>query len=139
MDQFEGLLLNSEYYPRYHIILTTLNSDSIFKGEIKRIVEQCLSKLRWGDECFVMNFRISPNHLHFLAVIPTFYSVEEIINDIKTETSQQIAVHHYHGVYHLIWSRDFYISELGDDEGYNLDKWHQASEIERRRKYIPTQ
>ncbi|MFC1931184.1 IS200/IS605 family transposase [Chloroflexota bacterium] len=123
---------NLECELRYHVVLRTANDLRILKDEIKAILINCFSRLQKREGCEILDYKISPNHVHLLIVMPTIHSVEEVIRDIKEETSLQIGLKYYRRDDCLVWAQGYLISALGDEEPFDFNTWHRNMGFMRR-------
>ena len=133
MDEWDQLPHHVECILRYHVILTPINLWVHDKKE-KRILENCLRAPLGRQGCEILDFQISYDHVHILIKTPTNCCIEEVVRDIKEDVSLQISIEDNQGFHCFIWTHDYHISPLGEKEEFDIDKWHQITEVPRRRK-----
>ena len=138
MEEWHRLQHNLECELRYHVILTTANLRSLDDDE-ELVIKGCLKEPLGRQGCDIHDFQISEDHVHLLIATPTIICIEEVVRDIKEDTSLQISLATNKGFECLVWSQDYFVSALGEKESFNLETWHLTSEVTKRRRLATKQ
>ncbi len=110
------------YKTQYHIVFVTKYRRKILTKGVEEWLKLRLREIRkYKPDLEYIEIGMNKDHVHLYMVIPPKYSVSEIVNQIKVNTSRDMKAKFeflekvYWGT-DSVWSTGFFVSTVGIDE-----------------------
>ena len=115
------LSAHGAYYHQYHVVWIPKYRKRLLKDEIKQYLEEHLFDIQtYHPDLEIEQYSIQADHLHLVIVIPPKYSVSDIVQKIKANTSRALRKQFpwVQKVYRkeAFWSPGFFSSTVGVNE-----------------------
>ena len=115
------LSAHGAYHHQYHVVWIPKYRKKLLKGELKQYLEKHLFDIQtYHPDIEIEQYSIQADHLHLVIVIPPKYSVSEIVQKIKANTSRALREQFpwVQKVYRkeAFWSPGFFSSTVGVNE-----------------------
>ena len=96
------------YHHQYHIVWIPKYRKKVLKNQLKEFVESHLFDIQeYHPDVEIKKYSIQRDHIRLVIVIPTRYSVSEIVGKIKANTSREIRKN-FEWVKKIYWRNEFW-------------------------------
>ena len=115
------LSAHGSYHHEFHIVWIPKYRKKILKGAVKEFIEKRLFDIQeYHPDIEIEKYSIQEDHMHLIVIIAPKYSVSEIVEKIKANTSREVRkrFERVKAVYlrNEFWSPGFFSSTVGIDE-----------------------
>ncbi len=108
------LSAHGAYRHQYHIVWIPKYRRKVLVNEIKAYVEKCINEIsEHRPDVQVVKINVQLDHVHLIAEIPPRYSIAEIVEKMKQNSSRKVGKK-IKG--EILWSPGYFSSTVGMDE-----------------------
>ncbi len=121
-------LNHSVYQTEYHIVWGTLYRRKFLKHYVRKQLIECLYWIQKDNpDLYFVEVNTGEDHVHILMEIPPKYSIAEIVQKLKSQTSLQLRkrfkfISKIYDGKDGIWSTGYFVSTVGLNES-NIRKY----------------